>query len=244
MNLILDIGNTMAKACIALGDALPREVLRQRDLTVRDLEKLHAAHPFDRSILSSTRAVDPAVEEFLCGKGFCLRLKGDTPTPLKNLYRTPETLGPDRLAAAVGAWSVFPGENLLVIDFGTAITIDAVTAEGEYLGGNISPGVHTRFRSLNTAAHALPLRELPPSTTLYGTNSHQAIENGVVKGILYEIEGYISHYKSIYPGLKIIFDGGDAFYFAKQLKNPIFADYDPVVRGLNAILEFNAKRRG
>ena len=77
--------------------------------------------------------------------------------PIKVRYKTPETLGRDRLAAAVGANYLQPGKDLLVIDAGTAITYELVDASGSYLGGNISPGMTTRFRALNQFTKKLPL---------------------------------------------------------------------------------------
>ena len=127
------------------------------------------------------------------------------------------------------------------MDFGTAITIDLVTAAGEFKGGNISPGAMTRFRALHDYTSKLPLRSLSDDTMLISTNSNQAVESGVINGIVYEIEGYITRLSQDYEDLKIIFTGGDGNFFAKRLKNTIFAIYDLVVYGLNRILEYNAK---
>ena len=79
-------------------------------------------------------------------------------------------------------------------------------------------------------------------TVLLGGDSFEAIESGVINGIVYEIEGYIRELKSKYEGLRIIFTGGDGNFFAKKLKNPIFATYDLVAYGLNRILEYHAQK--
>ncbi len=195
----------------------------------------------DAAILSAVGTADPllcaavrdAAKRYVCFTNM-------TPTPLRNRYATPETLGPDRLAAAVGAWTLYPGENIFVADFGTAITLDVVTSAGEFLGGNISPGAATRFRALHDYTSTLPLVALPDKTALTGDTTACAIANGVVNGIVYEIEGYMARLEEEYPGIKIIFTGGDGKYFAERLKNPIFAVSDLVICGLNSILEFNA----
>ena len=115
---------------------------------------------FDRAILSSTRDENPEPEEMLrCRSGYFLKFANTVPVPLENGYGTPHTLGCDRLAAAVGGVGMLPGRNLMIVDFGSAITCDIVTAEGRYLGGSISPGLGMRFRSLADYTDRLPLLE-------------------------------------------------------------------------------------
>lgn len=169
-----------------------------------------------------------------------IRFDRNVPVPIINKYATPETLGYDRLADAVGAHVIYPNNPVLVVDFGTAITYDLVTAAGEYLGGNISPGAGIRFRALNEFTRSLPLGKLPDCAGLLGDCTGNAIENGIATGILMETEGYIDALQKKFSGLKTIFTGGDANYFAKRVKNPIFATSDLIFYGLNAILEYNA----
>ncbi len=172
-----------------------------------------------------------------------LNLDHSTPVPIKNLYATPDTLGMDRLAAAVGANVMFPDRTCLIIDFGTAITFDVVTAAGEFLGGTISPGARTRLRALNEFTETLPLCELPDDEIAFpADNTLDAIQSGVVRGIVAETEAYIAEVNERFgAGVKIIFTGGDADYFAKRVKSPIFVASELVFYGLNAILEYNAK---
>jgi type III pantothenate kinase len=143
----------------------------------------------------------------------------------------------------VGANAIYPDSNVLIVDFGTAITMDVVTREGEFAGGNISPGVEMRLRALHDYTARLPLcvnplKEDDMLPALLGVTTEQAICNGVVGGIIYEIEGFVSRIEERYEGLKIIFTGGDAKYFAGKLKNTIFATCDLVAYGLNRILEY------
>lgn len=152
--------------------------------------------------------------------GRFIRFGHGVPVPIRNGYATPDTLGADRLAAAVGAATLYPGNNVLIVDFGTAITFDFVSAEGEFLGGNISPGAATRFRALHHFTRKLPLCELIDREVFMGRDTVSAIEGGVVNGIVYEVEGYIRDLERKYDGLRIIFTGGDSNFFAKRVKKP------------------------
>lgn len=180
-----------------------------------------------------------------CGQ--VLRLDHSTPVPIKNLYSTPQTLGYDRLAAAVGACELHPGKTALVVDLGTAITFDVVTAAGEFLGGSISPGAGIRFRALHKFTGSLPLCELPAGDRAINTDypprdTKTAIQTGVTEGIVGEIERQISAAREKFGEIVIIFTGGDADYFASRLNFTIFAVSDLIFHGLNAILEHNASK--
>ena len=219
------------------------ETFRSKAADKRFFDGIFQSYPdIDAAILVSSGPGEAEAEELLVSRTErFLKFGPDVKVPIKNLYETPETLGCDRLAAAVGADLLYPESNILIVDFGTAITIDLVTAAGEFKGGNISPGAMTRFRALHDYTSKLPLRSLSDDTMLISTNSNQAVESGVINGIVYEIEGYITRLSQDYEDLKIIFTGGDGNFFAKRLKNTIFAIYDLVVYGLNRILEYNAK---
>ncbi len=181
-----------------------------------------------------------------------LKFDHTTPVPIRNLYATPGTLGPDRLAAAVGANAIFPGETVLVCDFGTAITFDVVT-DGAFGGGNISPGAGMRFRALHEFTGKLPLIELSnfvevrqPDAWGGGAfefpsdNTTDAIVGGVVCGIVAEVECYIKAMRVKYGDVKVIFTGGDGEYFAERVNFTIFVRSELVLHGLNAILDYNA----
>ncbi len=233
MNLTVDIGNTSAKAALFDGGRLVR-VLNEDDLrSLPDVE---------RAILVSTRGEVHEIEREVREKsGFFIKFDHTTPIPLKNLYATPETLGADRLAAAVGAHTLYPDSTVLVVDFGTAVTYDIVTAAGEYLGGAISPGAGIRFRALHDYTRALPLCTLPDGEAEYPPrDTGSAIESGVVTGIVAETEHYIVFSQRKYGASRTIFTGGDADYFAGRVNFPIFATPELVFEGLNAILEHNA----
>ena len=241
MNLAIDIGNTLAKMAV-IEDGQVVDTFKFENAGESEVASVLESYPdVTAAILVSSRDVE-ATESFLKSRvSKYVRFDHTVSVTLKNLYRTPHTLGCDRLAAAVGANALYPESNVLIVDFGTAITIDMVSAQGEFLGGNISPGAVTRFRALHDYTSTLPLRTLKEEETeLLGKDTFSAIESGVINGIVYEIEGYIGRISAQYPNLRIIFTGGDGNFFAKRVKNPIFATYDLVVYGLNRILEYNA----
>jgi type III pantothenate kinase len=165
------------------------------------------------------------------------------PIPIDVRYQTPDTLGKDRLAAVVGAACLHPGKDILVIDAGTAITYEILESAGIYIGGNISPGMETRFKALNYFTKRLPLVSETEHIPLIGNTTETAIQAGVVNGILYEMEGYIHDLRRKYPYLLVFLTGGHSFYFAGRLKKPIFADRNLALIGLNRILEYNVDKQ-
>jgi type III pantothenate kinase len=158
-------------------------------------------------------------------------------TPLDIAYRTPGTLGSDRLAAAVGAWDIQPGKNLLVIDAGSAITIDFVSRDGTYHGGNIAPGIKMRLKALHQFTGRLPMVEKEGDTPTFGYDTETAIRSGVLKGIAHEIDGYIEETRSKYGDIFVFLTGGDENSLKNMIKSRIFADKYLVARGLNRILQ-------
>ena len=206
------------------------------------LRDLMARYPMvQRAIVASTAVSTVEVADLLrkCGMEV-LEMTSLTPVPIGNDYLSPATLGVDRLAAAVGAVDVLGYRDCLIVDFGTAITIDFVE-NGVFHGGNISTGVRTRFRALHDYTSRLPQCEATDEILSLGRTTQQAIEQGVMEGITHEIEGYIRAFSLKNDKLTLIFTGGDANFFVKRIKNAIFAKCDLVLCGLNRILEYNAK---
>jgi len=209
-----------------------------------DIQALLRDYPdISQSIISSVRKGEPPFTGLMREKGVrVLWLDHQTPLPIKNLYRTKETLGYDRIAAAVEAHARFPGKDILIIDAGTAITIDFISSEKEFLGGNISPGLHMRFRSLHEFTGRLPQVEPADQDELLGADTRSAIRAGVQNGIIFELDGYINEQKKRYPRLQVLMTGGDAVFFDKKLKNSIFVDQNLNLFGLHRILEYNVER--
>ena len=240
MNLVVDIGNTLIKVAVVERDEV---VYMQQAESIEEVDLVTLCERFPslrRAIVASTAFPTADVAVLLRDKGFdVLEMTSLTPVPIGNIYQSPETLGVDRLAAAVAAVEVMGCRDCLVVDFGTAITVDLVS-DGIYRGGNISPGVRTRFRALHDYTGRLPECSPTDEKLEYGSTTRQAIEQGVMQGITYEIEGYISHFSAQNVKISLIFTGGDAKYFVKRIKNAIFANCELVICGLNRILEYNA----
>ena len=241
MNLIIDIGNTVAKLAVFDGDELI-EVLRGSNHSLDCMRILCNKYKIDRCIIASVITLSNTIKRQLAAVTFpVLELNYKTPVPVTNNYKTPETLGMDRLAAVVGANYIKPQRNLLVIDAGTALTFEFIDEKAQYWGGNISPGIYTRFKALSACCDKLPLIEKNGETPEFGFNTETAIRTGVIKGIEFEIAGYISQMQKKYPDLLVFLTGGDKFSFDTNLKSIICADRFLVLKGLNRILNYNVK---
>ncbi|MEG1543689.1 MAG: type III pantothenate kinase [Tannerellaceae bacterium] len=241
VNLIIEQGNTSSKVAVYDGG---RQIasFTHKQLGVSDVSALFEQYSFTYGILSSVIDTDDELLAFLESKlQRFVFLDEQVPLPITIQYETPRTLGKDRLAAVVGANYLQPGKDLLVIDAGTAITYEIIEASGTFIGGNISPGMTTRFRALNFFTKKLPLVTEQDETCRIGTSTETAIQAGVVNGIVYEMDGYIDEYRLKYPNLLVFLTGGHSFYFERRLKNSIFADINLVLTGLNRILEYNVE---
>lgn len=240
MLLVLDIGNSRIKAALFNNN----KIVSVHNCPVRPecLADFIGQAPIEGGILSSVSTLPEELEKMIDSLQFSMkRLSCNTPVPIKNLYSTPSTLGMDRLAAAVGASWLKPGRDILIIDVGTAITFDFISAAGEFTGGNISPGKELRFKSLHEHTRLLPLVNLNGDTPLFGYSTHTAIRSGVITGIRNEIEGYISTMRKNNPRLLTFLTGGDMDLFEIRRKNGIFATEYLVLQGLNRIYSYNEK---
>ena len=245
MNLTIDQGNSRTK--VALFDDNGRIVKNfiYKSFAASDIEKLFSLYPITDSIISSVVNIEPAVVNALHrrSKHFVL-FDHDTPIPIRNGYNTPETLGQDRLAAAVGASFLCPKQNILIIDAGSAITYDFVSDEGEYVGGNIAPGIKMRLTMLHRMTKKLPLVEVEENELLplFGKTTRDAIAAGVIRGIVYEVKGYIRSLNAQLQQLTVLLTGGNAPFIANNSRNTSFTlEKNLVLIGLNQILEFNKR---
>ena len=241
INLCIDVGNTLTK--VAVFD--DNKMIHFENLTIgiqERMKELADMYHAGQVIFSSVGKEEHHIADDL-GRIVpkVIVLTASTPVPVENRYETPETLGKDRLAAVTGAHYLYPGTDLLVIDAGTAITYDIINHKGEYLGGNISPGIQMRFRALNDYTSRLPLIRPHHDYPLFGKNTADAIRVGVQSGVVSEIDGTINQYREIFPDLKVIITGGDIKYFDNKLKNFIFVISNLVMIGLNRILIYNAQ---
>ena len=250
MNLCVDQGNSRTKVALMTDEGKIMKHLIYKSFSSADVERLFDLYDITDSIISSVVDIEAAVVNTLHRRSQHFVLFDHmTPVPIINRYDTPQTLGQDRLAAAVGAKSLCPNENLLIIDAGSAITYDFVSAEGEYMGGNIAPGIKMRFTMLQRMTKKLPLvdaeeNELIP---LFGTNTRDAIAAGVIRGVAYEVKGYMRTLKEKMPHYQTFLTGGHAPYVLNNVrssrneKREICYEKNLVLIGLNTILVYNKK---
>jgi type III pantothenate kinase len=240
--LCIDQGNSSTKIGIFVNDTLV-EVKNYKSFGSNEIIQISSSYNIIATIISSVTINNNKISSLL--KEYIpevIVLSHETGIPIKNLYRNPESLGKDRLAAVVGANYLKPNTDLLVIDAGTAITYDFINKVSEYLGGNIAPGIDLRLRSLHEFTEKLPLVVADVNSPFLGIDTHTAISSGVLQGISFEINGYIDNLKIKYPELSVFLTGGSIFYFDRTLKNTIFAEKNLVLIGLYRILQFNVNK--
>ena len=200
MTILADFGNTRVKIAVRNGVSLNEVYCGP--VRLENLKKAVQGTDAFGGMWCSVHPLERNVEEWLSSIGM-KPFNWTTPIPLRNDYSTPESLGMDRLAAAVGAWSMKPGNDLLVIDAGTAVTYDFISADGAFKGGCIAPGIGLRLKSLHEHTGALPLVPAEGDVPVLGYDTETAIRSGVLNGIKYEVEGYVGKMESLYPSLLV-----------------------------------------
>ena len=248
MNLCIDQGNSRTKVALMTDEGKMINHFIYKSFSSAEVERLFDLYEITDSIISSVVNIEAAVVNTLHRRSqhFVL-FDHNTPVPIINRYDTPQTLGQDRLAAAVGAKSLNPQENLLIIDAGSAITYDFVSAEGEYMGGNIAPGLKMRFVMLQRMTKKLPLVEVDENELipLFGKNTRDAIAAGVIRGVAYEVKGYMRTLGEKVPHFRTFLTGGNAPFVLNNVrtsrteKREIRYEKHLVLVGLNEILRFN-----
>ncbi|GAB2561384.1 type III pantothenate kinase [Spirosoma areae] len=240
LNLVIDWGNSSLKTGWFKGQTLI-ETGRyiSSDALLADLSTRSVA----QVLVSSTSRPAEEMRARLThlGRDFQI-LDGYTPVPIRKAYDTPTTLGADRVAGAVGAVTLFPGQDCVVLDLGTCLTADLVERGGVFLGGLISPGLTMRFRAMHEQTARLPLVEPPVDwPVLTAKNTEQAMQSGALNGLAFELNGIIETYRRERPGVVVLVCGGDAPAFESRLKPPIFVVPELVLIGLNRILRYNVE---
>jgi type III pantothenate kinase len=237
VNIVIDQGNTFAKVALFKEKEL-LNVFQFESLSQEALHEIITGQDVKQGILCAVKQVDASILSYLGGLiPVFFELHRQMRMPLDLDYRTPQTLGMDRIAAATGAYMQQANKNLLVIDMGTAITVDFVDKSGCYKGGNISPGPELRFRALHYFTDKLPLINEQGDVPALGYDTATAIRSGVMEGIVREIDSYICDYGKKCNVFTFL-TGGYSFYFESKLKSPIFVDENLVLRGLNEILNY------
>lgn len=240
MNLCIDVGNTRVKMAIFDSDNKMQNLQFSDDLEKAVLLAILKKYNCKNAILSSVRGKHKEIQSFLSGQlKAVFFLDANLPIPIQNEYKTPQTLGKDRLAAVVGATQLLPNQNVLVVDAGTCITYDFITKKAIYKGGNILPGVNMRLKSMAHFTAQLPLVKPQKLNSFVGQTTKTAMQTGVLYGVLHELSGFRVQYETKYGNIEVIVTGGDTSYFESQFKNKIFAQPNLVFIGLNKILNYN-----
>lgn len=237
-NLVLDRGNHATKAYI-FDDG---KIAGSASFNVAEENALLdfiAKQEFNAAILCSVRGDDEQLLNVLKSQKNFVRFSHRTPVPIKLSYATPETLGPDRIAAALAGWQLSGDGNVLTIVAGTCITYNLVETGGVFTGGAISPGLNMRLKAMHEFTGKLPLVSMKGDYPLTANTTESSLRSGALNGAVREVGGMIASYGALYPNLKTVISGGDGEFLAEALKNGIFARPDLVAEGLYSILKFN-----
>lgn len=237
-NLVFDIGNTLIKVAVFNKRKCVFKKAYNRVL-VRDIQALDDKFAINAAIVSSVRKKSPRFIQHLSKNYHLILLDYKTKIPIVNLYKTPKTLGLDRLAAVVGAHMNYPKKNNFVIDLGTCIKYDFIDNTGHYHGGNIAPGLEMRLEAMHQMTSKLPRVKKSKKNSILGRSTTEALQNGGVWGIKSEIEGFIKTLTKSKGKITVILTGGDAEYFGDMIESKIFVIPNLVLNGLNEILLYN-----
>mgnify|MGYP005995384519 FL=1 len=238
MNLVIDVGNTRVKAAVFKKDRVVEVVVFNKKIILSEIKKILKKYSISSGIMSNVGSISDFKLKKLQNLVDIMVLNSKTQIPFINLYKTPKTLGVDRIALVSGAINQFTETNVLIIDAGTCITYDFVNSKKEYLGGAISLGLKMRFNALNHFTANLPIIHKEPIIDFIGASTTECINSGVVNGVIQEIDGVINQYKKKFSDLTVVLTGGDTNFLSKQLKSSIFANQNFLLQGLNEILKF------
>ncbi len=242
MLLTIDVGNSRIKVAVFEHNKQLDFYTFEGKKALKKFKNIFEKHSnIQKIILSSVGKLENDVMDFIQNRFPTEIITHESKFPFTNLYATPETLGIDRMVLAAGASLMYPNRNRLIIDAGTCITYDFVNSKNQYLGGAISPGIKIRYKSLNDYTSKLPLLSLSEDFDIIGNSTKSAIHSGVINGVLFEIEGFISQYSLKNQDLTIILTGGDAEFLAKRLKSTIFANSNFLLESLNLLSLYTEK---
>jgi type III pantothenate kinase len=238
VTLCFDFGNTRLKAA-TFNNAVFTEEVSLPDDSVETIHRLLEKYEPQKTILSSVINHNEAIEKLLANNSIFHKLSVATKINFTAPVGKPETIGADRLALMAAAVHFYPGKNNLIIGLGSCITYNFINQYHQFLGGGISPGMDMRFKSMHDHTALLPLVEADWNFPLIGYDTKTNLQSGVVYGMSSEIDGIIEKYSNKYRNFNVVLTGGNSGYFASQLKNKIFADYNFLFKGLYALSELN-----
>ena len=238
MNLIIDVGNTRVKLAVFKDEQCEEVQAVAYSEVLKTVEGLHQRYRFERGIVASVGKLPKNVLRSLQLRFPIQILNVKTPLPIKINYKTPETLGVDRIAVMCAFAKAYPDTTGLVIDAGTCVTYDVLTKDGVYHGGIISPGLQMRYNAMHDYTLGLPLLTPKWVENNVGNSTESAMQMGGIHALVVEIQGFIAHFEEEFGVEKIILTGGDLSFLAEPLKNSIFAHSDFLLEGLNYILRY------
>lgn len=230
-NLLIEMGNTALKAVWAEGDTLGKTIRYQGEKTIEFIQHITEKEKPNVMVLASVRDISSQDEDVL--KTLCreLVLIDKKHPSILRAYGLPEYLSPDRAAGVIAVRKLFAGRECIVFDFGTILSIDFISEDGSYLGGNVSLGCRTRFKAINRYSKSLPLVNTPKELTSIGSTLVSSVEAGVMLGIKFEVDAYIASR----PESVVIYTGGDANLFVRYTRNSAFVVNNLVLMGLAVI---------
>ena len=230
-NLLIEMGNTALKAVWAEGDTLGKTIRYQGEKTIEFIQHITEKEKPNVMVLASVRDISSQDEDVL--KTLCreLVLIDKKHPSILRAYGLPEYLSPDRAAGVIAVRKLFAGRECIVFDFGTILSIDFISEDGSYLGGNVSLGCRTRFKAINRYSKNLPLVNTPKELTSIGSTLVSSVEAGVMLGIKFEVDAYIASR----PESVVIYTGGDANLFVRYTRNSAFVVTNLVLMGLAVI---------
>jgi type III pantothenate kinase len=240
MILTIDVGNTNVKVAVFKQFNIIDKFIFQKNNFQNNFQIIFKKHSnLTKAVFVSVSMLDEKDNEWLKNQIEIIEINADSNFPFKNKYTTPNTLGIDRRVLASGAVLQYPNQDVLIIDAGTCITYDFINNKKEYLGGAISPGLRLRYQVLNEYTAKLPLLENNLPDNFIGNCTDQSIHSGVVNGLCYEIEGFISEFSVKNEQFTIILTGGDAIFLANRLKSTIFADENFLLKSLHQLYTYS-----
>ncbi|MCM2279694.1 MAG: type III pantothenate kinase [Oligoflexia bacterium] len=233
MILALDVGNSQIHGGVFVGEEI-RFQFRKNTKNTNSSDEIGL---FLKSVLREN-GIDPAgirqivlcsvVPDIVhsigsaCIKYFDIQpvqLQPGSKTGLKIKYRNPLEVGSDRIANAIAGTYLFPGKNLIIVDFGTATTYDVVTAEKEYLGGMIMPGLRISMEALELRTAKLPAVEILTPGELVGRSTVESIQSGLFHGNLFALRGITEQIRQDYfhgQSALVVGTGGFSRLFEKH----------------------------
>ena len=239
MILAIDIGNTRVKYAVFKQDTILKLRVSEQNSFRKEIEKILSDYPKISDFMVSSVGKLSENDFLWVKKSIKIHfVSHNFKFPFINKYETPKTLGIDRMILASGASLKYPNQNKLIIDAGTAITYDFVDENNHYFGGAISAGIHLRYKALHNYTAKLPLLEKSDEDFFIGKTTSESIHSGVINGVLFEIEGFISELRKKYDNFIIILTGGDTDFLAKRLKNTIFANSNFLMESLNDLYQY------